>query len=327
MTLPINNGIVTPGIYTGIPAEDYHAAPGISSSQLKYLSQKTPAHWKAKFVDGEIEDKRSDSMSLGTVAHALILEPETFDQQFKPALNPEDFPNALKGKDAIVKRLKEINEDIKEKADKLKISGTIAELSERLITVDSQAVLWDKLVAKAAEDPREAVALNMWEAAHRMRDNVFRNKTAAKLLTGGVAESSIFSVHPETGLPVRVRPDYMNVHERIMVDLKTTRDANPFKWGKDAGTLGYHLQQAMYLNVPTLLPDPVYFDDFVFVLVENTAPYICECAVLEKDTVSAGWDRYLDSLSLLTRCISTDHWPGYSEDGGIVTVEAPAWAA
>ena len=326
-SLPEQNGIIKPGVYTGIPSEAYHTAPGISSTQVKYLAKKTPTHWYAKYVSKEIEDKYSDSMSLGTVFHALVLEPETVDELFRPALNPEDFPDALKGKQAIVNRLKEINQDIQEKKDRLSVTGTIPELTKRLLSLDKEAVIWDRLIEEAAKDPREPIPLDMWDAARRMRDNTLNHATAAQLLTGGIAESSIFAVHPELDLPLKVRPDYANPREQVMVDLKSTRSADPWLWGKDAGNLGYHIQQAMYLNVPALLPSPQHYEDFVFVLTENTAPYICECAVLEKATALKGWERYRDNIERLSECITSGRWPGYSAEDEIITVEAPSWAA
>ncbi|WP_422444117.1 PD-(D/E)XK nuclease-like domain-containing protein [Endozoicomonas sp. ALB091] len=270
--LPLVNGIVPPGIYQNIPSDQYHGAPGISSSQVKLISEKSLAHFHAKYVTGEIQDKPSAAMKLGTLFHTAVLEPATIDDLYRLELDPADHPNALRGKDAIVARIKQINEDIEDKSQKLKVTGTIAELTSRLLEVDPEAVLWDRLLAAAAEDPREVVSIADWDTAHRMCESVMRHPLANNLLTGGEAESSIFAVEPNTGLPVKVRPDYLRRQDRMMVDLKSTRDASPFRWAKDAGLRGYHIQQAMYCHVPTLLEPALPIDDFVFVICENTPP-------------------------------------------------------
>lgn len=324
--LPLVNGIVKPGIYRNIPSDQYHSNSAIGSSQIKLMNGKSPAHFRAQYITGELELKTSAAMEQGTLFHALVLEPDTVDHEFRPALDPSDYPHALKGKEAIVSRIKMINEDIEDKTKKLKISGTIAELTQRLLAVDPDVLLWDRLVAAAAEDPRTEVSQDIWDTAHRMRDSVMGHSLAARLLTGGEAESSIFAVDPETKLPVKVRPDYLRRQDRLMVDLKSTRDASPLRWAKDAGLRGYHIQQAMYSHVPTLLNPALPIDDFVFVVCENSPPYVTECVVLDKATVDIGVARYHQTMARLADCIQRDYWPGYS-NGELIVLDAPEWAA
>ena len=181
------------------------------------------------------------------------------------------------------------------------------------------------LIEKAAEDPREVVTLDIWDAAHRMRDSVMAHPVASQLLTGGMAEQSIFARDPKTGLPLKVRPDYMNSNMSIMVDLKSCNSADPWKWGRDAGQFGYHLQQPMYMHVPTLLPEPMKFEDFAFILCENTAPYLCECATIDPDVVAEGREKFFASLELLKDSLANDEWPGYGAVGEILTVDIPKW--
>jgi len=65
------------GLIAGISNEDYHADPAISSSALKY-ALKCPAMYKA-YIDGKLPNKSTPAMDLGSVVHALVLEPETID--------------------------------------------------------------------------------------------------------------------------------------------------------------------------------------------------------------------------------------------------------
>lgn len=64
-------------LIAGISNEDYHADSAISSSVLKY-ALKCPAMYKAH-IDGKLPHKSTPAMDLGTVLHALVLEPETID--------------------------------------------------------------------------------------------------------------------------------------------------------------------------------------------------------------------------------------------------------
>jgi hypothetical protein len=59
---------IAPGIHDGIPSEDYHRGPGISSSGLKrLLPPYTPAHYRYG------EYATSAAMDFGKVAHRLVL--------------------------------------------------------------------------------------------------------------------------------------------------------------------------------------------------------------------------------------------------------------
>ena len=71
-----------PGIYPDLDARDYHALPGASASRLRKLWQSTPGHLKAE-MDAPREN--TPALKLGTLAHAVILEPD------KPLPDPEQF--------------------------------------------------------------------------------------------------------------------------------------------------------------------------------------------------------------------------------------------
>lgn len=68
------------GFHAGIDNDDYHATPEISSSNIK-TALKSMGKYKAK-LDGESVFKATPAMELGTLVHALVLEPHTFSDQF-----------------------------------------------------------------------------------------------------------------------------------------------------------------------------------------------------------------------------------------------------
>ncbi|MBR1673091.1 MAG: PD-(D/E)XK nuclease-like domain-containing protein [Fretibacterium sp.] len=71
----MNEGIL-PGLYAGIGNEEYHAGPGLSSSDLKELS-RSPLHYRAA---KENPEEPTESMKFGTAVHCSVLEPELFDE-------------------------------------------------------------------------------------------------------------------------------------------------------------------------------------------------------------------------------------------------------
>lgn len=64
-------------------SEAYHAAAGISRSMLEWISPpKTPAHFKAKYIDKLIPDEETPALRLGSLTHRAILEPDSMDGAF-----------------------------------------------------------------------------------------------------------------------------------------------------------------------------------------------------------------------------------------------------
>lgn len=72
--MPVNPDI-KPGVYEGIPNEDYHAGPGVSKSGLWTIQTKTPAHFKYAAAE------KKKHLDLGDATHIAVLEPETFEER------------------------------------------------------------------------------------------------------------------------------------------------------------------------------------------------------------------------------------------------------
>ena len=67
---------------SGVPNEAYHAARGVSKSDLSEILDWTPAHWKAR---KEEPHEETDAMRFGTALHAAVLEPERFASEYEIA--------------------------------------------------------------------------------------------------------------------------------------------------------------------------------------------------------------------------------------------------
>jgi hypothetical protein len=83
-----------PGIFS-MAAEAYHASDAVSNSRLKWIgAPKTPAHYKAKWIDRTIPDEESDALRIGSLTHRSILEPETMEGSFH--IRPEGLSFSTK---------------------------------------------------------------------------------------------------------------------------------------------------------------------------------------------------------------------------------------
>ncbi|MGD2859344.1 RecE family exodeoxyribonuclease [Escherichia coli] len=70
-----------PGRYEGLPNEVYHAANGISSTQVKD-ARVSLMYFNARHVEKTIVKERSSVLDMGNLVHALALQPEQLDEEF-----------------------------------------------------------------------------------------------------------------------------------------------------------------------------------------------------------------------------------------------------
>jgi len=79
-----------PGRYEGLPNEVYHAANGISSTQVKD-ARVSLMYFNARHVEKTIKKERSPVLDMGNLVHALALQPEQLYTEFsvEPVI-PED---------------------------------------------------------------------------------------------------------------------------------------------------------------------------------------------------------------------------------------------
>lgn len=75
-----------PGRYEGVPNEVYHAANGISSTQVKD-ARISLMYFNARHVEKTIVKERSPVLDMGNLVHALALQPENLEAEF--SVEPE----------------------------------------------------------------------------------------------------------------------------------------------------------------------------------------------------------------------------------------------
>lgn len=86
--------IATPGVYVDIPMESYHGAlcvgPSISSSGLRTIEAKTPAHYYAESYlnPNRVPREEKTAFDFGQAAHFLLLSQPQFNKHFvvRPAV-------------------------------------------------------------------------------------------------------------------------------------------------------------------------------------------------------------------------------------------------
>ena len=129
----------------------------------------------------------------------------------------------------------------------------------------------------------------------------------------------------------------MNPERKILVDLKSCKDASQEAFEKSAFKLRYHVQAAFYLDI-------LRYDQFIFIAVEKKTkaigyPHRVEvyvashddkwiekggARIFKKGMLKAGRDEYIKNLMTLKKCRESNKWPGYPEE--IQEIGLPKWA-
>ncbi|WP_345438378.1 PD-(D/E)XK nuclease-like domain-containing protein [Microbacterium gilvum] len=121
------------------------------------------------------------------------------------------------------------------------------------------------------------------------------------------------------GVPTRARFDIYN--GRKAGDLKTALDSSPGGFNRSVAHRGYHIQERFYRDAYQAETGGE-LEEFKFIVVENTAPYLVGVYDLDFMWAELGMKKVKEARDLWRRCTETGTWPGY----GTATLTPPTWA-
>jgi hypothetical protein len=181
---------------------------------------------------------------------------------------------------------------------------------------------WDAFCEASAG--RELLTESEAAYCHAIAGAVRADPIALRYLTGGDAEVTIqWSQRlPGAGalsVPCKARLDYRG--PLAIADLKTTRDASPEAFGRQAWNLGAAGQLAWYADgyeaaTGERLP-------CVLVAVETEPPHAVQVYRVPDAVLELGREQYRTLLGRLAICRVEDRWPGYAEEEMELTL--PRW--
>lgn len=154
-----------------------------------------------------------------------------------------------------------------------------------------------------------------------MRDAAERHPAARNAFEGGAAEVTAVTQDAETGLWLKVRPDYLR--PGLAINLKSTADAAEQPWTRDAVKYGYHVSAALAVDVLRDLGEKAHY---AFVVIEKEPPHLVSVRVLDDAFMLAGRMIYRRALQAFAECLAKfepKDWPGYGDD--VTTVNIPPW--
>jgi hypothetical protein len=185
---------------------------------------------------------------------------------------------------------------------------------------------WKDAVAKATLANQDAIVLTEadYDKADAIATSARNHPVMEEYLNDAHTqiETSVILDDPDVGVPIRVRPDIYNSRTGILIDLKTTLDASPRGFQRQAYKLGYHIQAFMYMRALEL--EGLSPQAFAFLAVENAAPYATCIHWVSDDLLKLGaldYERAMEQIKIYQDTgIASTGWPDE------VTMHAPAWA-
>lgn len=226
----IDVGAHAPGIYFGMPEEEYHADRSMSASGVKDIHVTPLTFWMKSGFNPSKSNESSEPQERGKAFHTRLLEGmEAFNERYAVAPEIEDYPEAIDGGEALKERCRELG---------LKVGGKIADLCARIREADPDAVLWPEIVETARlfaeKHGRIIIKRKLADEIQRQVRIIEMHPGTEKALRGGYCEVSIFWIDAETGVPMKSRIDYLKA--RAAVEMKTF--TNPFGKPIDAAIAG-----------------------------------------------------------------------------------------
>lgn len=176
---------------------------------------------------------------------------------------------------------------------------------------------WTEPADAATAQGKIALTTREWGQIVAMRDRVMDHPLARSFFTDHRAEASVF--WDEDGQTYKCRPDAWV--PGLLVDLKTTVNADPNEFGKVAHGFGYHQSAAHYIDgVKAATGEEL---PFRFVLVEKTAPYFVSVVELDFEAVNIGRQLNDRAKRIYAECVESNTWPDYPT---AEPVSLPMWA-
>jgi len=267
------------------PIEVYHANTAYSHSKLETFRRR-PALYFKKFVERSIPPPEiTTAFRIGSAAHALILEPATFNDRYIE--RPEGIDRRTKeGKQAWAEFETKAGSRTIIDQDDIKLVGSMQDsvinhpLASQLLSAGTPELTW-----------RTTGDIKL-----QCRTDWF-NPQGCELSDG--------------------RP--------YVADIKTVEslDADAFRnFERSVFQFGYHRQAGFYLPLITeLLGKTVH--DFFFIAIEKVEPFGAAVFRLSDEAVALGRDETVSDLKRLIECVRESRWPNI--DPALQHLGIPKW--
>lgn len=154
-----------------------------------------------------------------------------------------------------------------------------------------------------------------------MQEALTLNHDANQLINSiEYAELSCYATD-SAGILLKCRFDGLT-SDGVAIDLKKTRDASARGFSKSVAEYRYHVQEAFYRHVYALAAG-VPLERFVFIAVEDNAPYYSKVWQLDSEAANIGLHEANKDIQAYTKAYNDNYWP--LPDGSTELLSLPSW--
>ncbi|WP_440617801.1 PD-(D/E)XK nuclease-like domain-containing protein [Cysteiniphilum sp. 6C5] len=147
---------------------------------------------------------------------------------------------------------------------------------------------------------RQLVSTDDFLQAQEMRHNLAKNELVRTLLSGGIAEKSVFWVDEASKVNCKARADYINLEEGYIVDLKTTSSlADDINFSFTTRKYHYDLSASFYVDGFKQATGKEF--DFYFIAIETNAPFNYGIYKLSSGLIEQGRGKYSQALEVFAK--------------------------
>lgn len=163
---------------------------------------------------------------------------------------------------------------------------------------------------EAEAQNKTVITADMYLQATKMCEALSRDEFVSKLLKGK-KEKVFFWDDDLTGEPCKCRTDCLTElgDNLIIVDLKSTENADTEAFMKSSVKYGYDFQSAMYSKGVEVNTGKKPL--FVFIAIEKKPPYAINILQADELFLRRGYDLFREYIGIYHDCKQTDNWYGY----------------
>jgi len=168
---------------------------------------------------------------------------------------------------------------------------------------------------------RVGVKPNDWEMIEKIYESLHHDPFLSKFVGKGLKEKSFFHKDEETGVWLKCRPDNFLIEDGVIIDLKTTESALPWKFNQSIQEYGYDTQAAFYCDV---IGKSIGIEtDFIIVAVEKEKDNDVNIFYFDREDRKIASNIYRDWLTKYAKCKQTNVYPGYERK--FIKAIMPEW--
>lgn len=213
-------------IIRGLDIEEYHKSPILSHTKIHSWIENSPEWWKARFVDGQREEKEAEHFVVGRALDCLMFDgKDAFADCF--VTSPATYPAVRKATKAEI------------------AAGWPAEITEQKKWTLSANYCkeWEET---ARAEGKSVVTSDQMRMIHAEAAAIARNKFAREVLRADGAEYQVTLRWRIDGIWFQARPDIINFKNQTFDDLKTTRSLDTV--AKHYFFMGYDIQTGLIMD-------------------------------------------------------------------------------